>query len=62
MVSYGPLEETYTAENLAATYGGPVIMLGPVASPPAHTHHTGDHTHHHGAHEHTHHVGVGGGG
>ena len=28
MVSYGPLDETYTSENLAATYGGPVIMLG----------------------------------
>ena len=29
MVSYGPTQETYTAETLAATYGGPVIMLGP---------------------------------
>jgi manganese/zinc/iron transport system ATP- binding protein len=28
LVSFGPLQETYTAENLAATYGGPVIMLG----------------------------------
>jgi hypothetical protein len=51
MVSYGPLDETYTSENLAATYGGPVIMLGrPGALEPAHTHHTGDHGHHH--HEH----------
>ncbi|HVP05837.1 MAG TPA: metal ABC transporter ATP-binding protein [Dehalococcoidia bacterium] len=48
MVSYGPLAETYTSENLAATYGGPVIMLGRAGAPvPAHTHHTGDHTHHH---------------
>ena len=30
MVSYGPVEETYTAENLSETYGGPVIMLGRV--------------------------------
>jgi manganese/zinc/iron transport system ATP- binding protein len=36
MVSFGPLQETYTAENLAATYGGPVIMLGPGESPAAH--------------------------
>jgi manganese/zinc/iron transport system ATP- binding protein len=47
MVSYGPLDETYTTENLAATYGGPLIMLGrPDAPQPAHTHHTGDHAHH----------------
>jgi manganese/zinc/iron transport system ATP- binding protein len=29
VVSYGPTQETYTPETLAATYGGPVIMLGP---------------------------------
>jgi manganese/zinc/iron transport system ATP- binding protein len=28
MVSFGPVDETYTAANLAATYGGPVIVLG----------------------------------
>ena len=28
MVSYGPVTETYTVDNLAATYGGPLIMLG----------------------------------
>jgi len=47
MVSYGPLDETYTSENLAATYGGPVIMLGRSDElQPAHTHHAGDHAHH----------------
>ncbi len=52
MVSYGPLAETYTADNLAATYGGPVIMLGKTAEPePTHTHHTGDHAHHHHTHD-----------
>jgi manganese/zinc/iron transport system ATP- binding protein len=52
MVSYGPLDETYTADNLAATYGGPVIMLGPAdRSEPAHTHHSGDHAHHAHVHE-----------
>jgi manganese/zinc/iron transport system ATP- binding protein len=52
MVSYGPLEETYTAENLAQTYGGPVIMLGRTDLPePVHTHHSGDHAHHQHAHE-----------
>ena len=51
MISYGPLEETYTSDNLAKTYGGPVIMLGRTDSPePAHTHHLGDHAHH--SHEH----------
>lgn len=51
MVSYGPLDETYTSENLAETYGGPVIMLGRTDAPePAHTHHPGDHAHH--THEH----------
>jgi manganese/zinc/iron transport system ATP- binding protein len=52
MVSYGPLDETYTSENLAATYGGPLIMLGRSGVPePMHTHHGGDHAHH--EHEHT---------
>jgi len=56
MVSYGPVTETYTVDNLAATYGGPLIMLGKSAEiEPAHTHHTGDHAHHHHSHE-----GVGG--
>jgi manganese/zinc/iron transport system ATP- binding protein len=51
MVSYGPLAETYTSDNLAKTYGGPVIMLGRTdTSEPAHTHHLGDHAHH--THEH----------
>ena len=34
LVSYGPTQDTYTAENLAATYGGPVIMLRPEGLPP----------------------------
>ena len=52
MVSYGPVTETYTVDNLAATYGGPLIMLGKSAEiEPAHTHHTGDHAHHHHSHE-----------
>jgi len=52
MVSYGPLTETYTASNLAATYGGPVIMLAPATgAQPAHTHHAGDHAHHEHVHE-----------
>jgi len=56
MVSYGPVTETYTVDNLAATYGGPLIMLGKSAEiEPAHTHHTGDHAHHHHTHD-----GVGG--
>lgn len=53
MVSYGPLAETYTPANLAETYGGPVIMLGPAngGEQLPHTHHTGDHAHHHHEHE-----------
>jgi manganese/zinc/iron transport system ATP- binding protein len=53
MVSYGPLAETYTPANLAETYGGPVIMLGPTRADDElpHTHHTGDHAHHHHEHE-----------
>jgi manganese/zinc/iron transport system ATP- binding protein len=52
MVSYGPLQETYTAENLAETYGGPVIVLGPANGvDPAHTHHLGEHAHHPHVHE-----------
>jgi len=51
MISYGPLDETYTSDNLAKTYGGPVIMLGRTDEPEtAHTHHPGDHSHH--SHEH----------
>jgi manganese/zinc/iron transport system ATP- binding protein len=45
LVSFGPLQETYTAENLAATYGGPVIMLahpGTAVAP----HHAGTPAHH----------------
>ncbi len=44
LVSFGPLQETYTAENLAATYGGPVIMLGHGAA--AVPHHAGEPAHH----------------
>jgi manganese/zinc/iron transport system ATP- binding protein len=52
MVSYGPVEETYTHDNLSETYGGPVIMLGrPDASDAMHTHHQGDHAHHKHIHE-----------
>jgi manganese/zinc/iron transport system ATP- binding protein len=52
MVSYGPVEETYTAENLSATYGGPVIMLSRTDQvEPVHTHHRGDHAHHRHTHE-----------
>lgn len=52
MVSYGPIDETYTQENLSNTYGGPVIMLERTGQPePAHTHHAGDHAHHQHTHE-----------
>ena len=63
MVSYGPTQETYTAETLAATYGGPVIMLGPggagrdrraapaSAHPPHAPHHAAEHPHHRHVHE-----------
>jgi manganese/zinc/iron transport system ATP- binding protein len=54
MVSYGPLAETYTPENLSETYGGPVIMLGPSAGDaqlPHQHHHPGEHAHHHHEHE-----------
>jgi ABC-type Mn2+/Zn2+ transport system ATPase subunit len=52
MVSYGPVDETYTPANLAETYGGPVIMLGRTDAPePPHTHHPGDHAHHQHEHE-----------
>jgi manganese/zinc/iron transport system ATP- binding protein len=57
LVSYGPTRETYTPETLSATYGGPVIMLGP-AAPAApipgrdhHPHHAAEHPHHHHVHE-----------
>jgi manganese/zinc/iron transport system ATP- binding protein len=45
LVSFGPMRETYTAETLAATYGGPVIMLAQPGAPPA-THHAGAAAHH----------------
>jgi manganese/zinc/iron transport system ATP- binding protein len=47
LVSFGPLQETYTAENLAATYGGPVIMLGHPgpARAPHHAREPAHHTH-----------------
>jgi len=65
VVSYGPTQETYTAETLAATYGGPVIMLGPGGAastvapphapppgPPPHpAHHPLEHPHHRHVHE-----------
>jgi manganese/zinc/iron transport system ATP- binding protein len=44
LVSFGPLQETYTAENLAATYGGPVIMLGHQGTRVPH--HAGEPAHH----------------
>ncbi len=47
LVSFGPVRETYTPEILAATYGGPIIVLGP--APPServHAHRAGDHPHH----------------
>jgi manganese/zinc/iron transport system ATP- binding protein len=63
VVSYGPTHETYTPETLAATYGGPVIMLGPggatatvvspstSAAPPHVLHHAVEHPHHRHVHE-----------
>ena len=46
MVSYGPVAETYTADNLSATYGGPVIMLGRADSDErAHTQPSARHPH-----------------
>ena len=46
LVSFGPVQDTYTAENLSATYGGPVILLGPPdpAGRPA-SHHAADRPH-----------------
>jgi manganese/zinc/iron transport system ATP- binding protein len=46
LVSFGPVQETYTAETLSATYGGPVILLGSsgAAGRPA-SHHAADHPH-----------------
>ncbi len=36
LVAFGPLEQTYTVENMAETFGGPVIMLGaPIAPAPS---------------------------
>jgi ABC-type Mn2+/Zn2+ transport system ATPase subunit len=52
MVSYGTVDETYNADTLSATYGGPVIMLGRAnGGELAHTHHAGEHAHHHHEHE-----------
>jgi manganese/zinc/iron transport system ATP- binding protein len=63
LVSYGPTQETYTPETLAATYGGPVIMLGPggsaatvvlpdVSAQPAYVlHHPAEHPHHRHVHD-----------
>jgi manganese/zinc/iron transport system ATP- binding protein len=63
LVSYGPTQETYTPETLAATYGGPVIMLGPGGTaqtvvpnqPTVHTahvpHHPAEHPHHRHVHD-----------
>jgi manganese/zinc/iron transport system ATP- binding protein len=63
LVSYGPTQEMYTPETLAATYGGPVIVLGTggaaqtvvpdqVAAPPTHVpHHPVEHLHHRHVHE-----------
>jgi manganese/zinc/iron transport system ATP- binding protein len=45
LVSFGPLQETYTAETLAATYGGPVILLGHPGMVPA-PHHASEPRHH----------------
>jgi manganese/zinc/iron transport system ATP- binding protein len=63
VVSYGPTQETYTPETLAATYGGPVIMLGPggaaatvvppqaAGHPPHAPHQPIEHPHHRHVHE-----------
>jgi len=63
LVSYGPTHETYTPENLAATYGGPIIMLAlgadaatvAGAPPPTHPRHaphqSADHPHHRHVHD-----------
>jgi len=46
MVSYGSVQDTYTEATLAATYGGPVILLGGAdRRSPAHDHHVGDAAH-----------------
>ena len=46
LVSFGPVQDTYTAENLSATYGGPVILLGaPGPAGRAASHHAADHPH-----------------
>jgi manganese/zinc/iron transport system ATP- binding protein len=46
MVSFGPVDETYTAANLAATYGGPVIVLGGAATPAGQPVHRATPAHH----------------
>jgi ABC-type Mn2+/Zn2+ transport system ATPase subunit len=35
LVAFGPLQQTYTTENLVETFGGPVIMLGASTLPAA---------------------------
>jgi manganese/zinc/iron transport system ATP- binding protein len=54
LVSFGPWRETYTAEVLAATYGGPVIVLAPGGA--VIPHHGGEPAHHAPGHQ-----GAGGG-
>ena len=52
MVSYGTVEDTYTAENMAETFGGPVIVLGPAGTPAMERwQHTGMAAHHLHQHE-----------
>jgi manganese/zinc/iron transport system ATP- binding protein len=52
MVSFGTVDETYNADTLSATYGGPVIMLGRTGEDGlTHTHHSGEHAHHRHTHE-----------
>jgi manganese/zinc/iron transport system ATP- binding protein len=46
LVSYGPVQDTYTAGTLSATYGSPVILLGaPGPAAPPVSHHAADHLH-----------------
>jgi len=47
MVSYGDTEALYTPENLAETFGGPVIVLGQSGTPQRpHSHRLDDAVHH----------------
>jgi manganese/zinc/iron transport system ATP- binding protein len=52
MISYGPVAETYTADNLAETFGGPVIILGQRPTETRLESHAVFHTPHHDAHVH----------